>query len=133
MGWLLIAMGVLVVSGLLALIVSASPRLSTVLGAAGAVVGCGIGLAAVLSILWGDQERSLHWNWDVPYGSFSVELDALSAFFSFPVLVLSGLGAIYASRYVVAFWGHRRLGGLWFFYNLLVASMLLVVLARNGI
>jgi hydrogenase-4 component B len=133
MEWLLVAMGVLVASGLMALICSGSPRLSTFWGALGAVAGCGIGLAAILNILSGDHARSLQWIWDVPYGSFSLELDPLSAFFALPVLVLSGLGAIYGSRYLVAFWGRRPLGGLWFFYNLLAASMLMVVLARNGI
>ena len=79
-----------------------------------------------------DPSSFLH-HWDVPYGSFSLELDPLSAFFALPVLVLSLLAAVYASRYVMAYWGRKRVGGLWFFYNLLVAGMLLVVLARNGV
>lgn len=134
MQWLLVAMGVLIAGGLVALATQRWPRLATFVGTASALAGCGIGLAGVLRILLlEDQESSLHYAWDVPFGSFSLEVDPLSAFFSFPVLVLSGLAAIYASQYVRAYWGHREVGGLLFFYNVLVASMLLVVLARNAV
>ena len=54
---------------------------------------------------WAISPRRCTANWNVPYGSFSLELDPLSAFFALPVLVLSGLAAIYASRYVAALCG----------------------------
>ncbi len=133
MQWLLVAMGVLIIGGSAALVTSGFPRLSTFLGALGAVTGCVTGLAGVVGTMLGDQQASLHLNWTVPYGSFSLELDPLSAFFALPVLVLSGLAAVYASRYVKAYGDRAPVGSLWFFYNLLVGSMIMVVLARNGI
>ena len=69
----------------------------------------------------------------LPYGAFYVEVDALSAFFLIPILGLSALAAIYGGEYL---WGWREkksLGASWFFFNLLVASMMMVVLARNGV
>ena len=133
MEWLIVAIGVLVASGSMAIVTTSFPRLSTLWGAGGSLVGCAIGLFAVARILGSGEVESLHWAWDVPYGSFSLELDPLSGFFALPILLLSGLAAIYGSRYVAAFWRPRPLGGLWFFYNLLVAGMLVVVLARNGV
>lgn len=133
MQWLLVALCVMMAGGLAALVTAGSPRLSTFFGALGTVAGSATGLAGALGILLGGGERSFHAAWDVPYGSFSLELDPLSAFFAFPVLVLSALAAIYATRYVMAFYGHKSVGGMWFFYNLLVAGMLLVVLARNAV
>jgi hydrogenase-4 component B len=132
MEWLIVAVGVLVASGSMAIVTTNAPRISTLCGAGGALAGCAIGLLAVARILWSGEVESLHWAWDVPYGSFSLELDPLSGFFAIPVLLLSGLAAICGSQYVTAFRDRRPLGGLWFFYNLLVAGMLIVVLARNG-
>ena len=133
MQWLLVALGILIVGGLLALFSTGSPRLSTFWGTLSAVLGCVTGLAGIAGIVWGEQPSSFHASWDVPYGSISLELDPLSAFFALPILVLSGLSATYASQYVVPYWGRKPMGGLWFFYNLLIAGMLTVVLARNGI
>ena len=133
MQWILVALGVLVLGGFVALVTGRLPRLSTFCGSLSGVAGCAIGLVGVLQILRGEVENSLHWTWDVPYGSFSLELDSLSAFFSLPVLVLSGLAAVYGGQYMAAFWGRRPVGGVWFFFNLLIAGMLVVVLARNGV
>jgi formate hydrogenlyase subunit 3/multisubunit Na+/H+ antiporter MnhD subunit len=60
-------------------------------------------------------------------------LDPLSAFFLLPALVLAGLAAIYGSHYMQAFADRRSLGAPTFFFNLLIASMLLVLIARNGL
>ncbi len=133
MQWILVALGVLVLGGFVALVTGRSARLSTYCGSFSGVAGCALGLFGVLQILRGEAENSLHWTWDVPYGSFSLELDSLSAFFSLPVLVLSGLAAVYGGQYMAAFWGRRPVGGMWFFFNLLIASMFVVVLARNGV
>ncbi len=71
--------------------------------------------------------------WEVPYGSFSVALDPLSAWFVVPILGLSGLAAIYGAGYLDAYRGKKSLGAPWFFFNVLVASMVMVVVARNGV
>jgi formate hydrogenlyase subunit 3/multisubunit Na+/H+ antiporter MnhD subunit len=76
---------------------------------------------------------ALRYPWAVPYGSFSVELDALSAFFLLPILILSPLAALYGSQYLGQWRGHKSAGAPWFFFNILVASMVLVTTARNGV
>ncbi len=130
---LLVAVAVLVCSGLAALLASGSPRAATTLGAGGAVVACVIGLIAAVPFLFGGPAESLRLAWNVPYGTFFVEVDALSAFFLLPIFGLSALAAVYGAEYLQAWRGRKSLGAPWSFYNLLVASMVLVVLARNGV
>src|SRR5260370_23854303 len=71
--------------------------------------------------------------WDVPYGSRFLDLDPLSGFFLIPVFVLCALAAIYGADYLEAYRGKKSLAPPWFFFNLLVASMVVVILARNGV
>jgi formate hydrogenlyase subunit 3/multisubunit Na+/H+ antiporter MnhD subunit len=71
--------------------------------------------------------------WDVPYGAFYVEIDALSAVFLLALFIISPLAAIYGAS---GFHRQRRRvgpGASWLFFNLLVSSMALLVIARNGI
>jgi formate hydrogenlyase subunit 3/multisubunit Na+/H+ antiporter MnhD subunit len=123
---LLLAVGILVVSALAALW---RPRL----GVWGVVVGCAIGLIPSVRALLGGSIESLRLTWNVPYGAFFVELDALSAFFLIPVFGLAVLTAIYGNEYLAAWRGKKSPGASWFFFNLLVASMVMVVLARNAV
>jgi formate hydrogenlyase subunit 3/multisubunit Na+/H+ antiporter MnhD subunit len=71
--------------------------------------------------------------WDVPYGSLFFELDPLSGFFLIPVFLLCALAAIYGAEYLEEYRGRKALAPPWFFFNLLVASMVVVILARNGV
>src|SRR5512142_279291 len=96
---LLIAVALLVVSGLLALAAGRSPRLSTSLGAGGAVAGCVLGLVPALGAVIRGSTEALERAWDVPYGSFSVALDPLSAWFVVPILGLCGLAVLYGAQY----------------------------------
>jgi formate hydrogenlyase subunit 3/multisubunit Na+/H+ antiporter MnhD subunit len=106
---------------------------STFLGVGSAVAGCLAGLIPAGRVLLGAPIESLRVPWDVPYGAFVVEVDPLSAFFLLPIFGLSALAAIYGGQYMLAYRDERALGVSWFFFNLLVASMALVVVARNAI
>lgn len=129
---LLLAVALLITTGLAALFSYRSPRLSSFWGVGGAVLGCGLGLVPVAQTLLGAPAFSLYRPWSVPYGSFAIELDALSAFFLLPVLILSPLAALYGCQYLAHWHGRKSIGASWFFYNVLVASMILVFVARNG-
>src|SRR5437763_1711771 len=119
MSTLLAAVVLLIVSGLLALAGGRFPRLSTVLGAGGAVAGCALGLVPALGVVIGGTTEAVDRAWDVPYGSFSVALDPLSAWFVVPILGLCGLAAIYGAEYLDVYRGRKFLGASWFFFNVL--------------
>ena len=50
-----------------------------------------------------------------------------------PLFLLSAVAAVYGSEYLQVYREQKHLGASWFFFNGLVASMTLVVIARNGI
>src|SRR5262249_50613319 len=130
---LLAAVALMIAGGVLAMVFGRFPGLGTVLGAGGAVAGCALGLVPALEAVIGGATDAIQLPWDVPYGSFALALDPLSAWFILPILGLSGLAAIYGCEYLDAYRGRKSLGASWFFFNVLVASMVMVVLARNGV
>jgi hydrogenase-4 component B len=132
MSALLSALGLFLVGGLAALLASRSDRLSAVLGLAGLLLGSLAGGAAAVRVLWQHGSVSMRASWNMPMGSLSLGLDPLSAFFLLPILLLSSLAGIYGVSYLKAWRNRKNLGASWFFYNLLVASMVMVLAARNG-
>ena len=130
---LLLSVGILVCSGFVALLGQRSAGFATNVGVGGAVIGCALGLIPAVGMLLRGATDSLHIAWSVPYGSFFVEVDALSAFFLVLTLGLSALAAIYGGEYLWAWRRKKLLGTPWFFFNVLVASMVMVLLARNGV
>ena len=57
----------------------------------------------------------------------------LSAWFVVPIAGLSAIAAIYGMPYMAQYADRKSLGAPWFFYNLLVIGMVMVVVARNGV
>lgn len=128
---LIVAVAILVLSGLATLPAIGRPRIATALGAGGALAGCVVGLVPALRGLLQAGTDSLQLAWRVPGGAFHVQLDALSAFFLIPIFALSALAAVYGGEYLLAYRATKRLAPQWFFFNLFVASMAMVVIARN--
>jgi len=129
---LLLAIATLVGSGAAGLVWARTRWVSRV-GAAGAVAGCAMAIVPAVRVLAGAPTESLRMSWQVPYGAFFIEIDPLSAFFLVPILCLSALAAVYGAEYLGAYREERRLGSAWFFFNALVAAMVVVVVARNAV
>ncbi len=126
------SVALLLLSGMLSLVGGRS-RTATFLGAGGAFLACLIALPSTIRMLFDGSTESIHLPWSVPYGSFFVEVDPLSAFFLVPIFLLSALCALYGARYLEPYSGRKPLGAHWFFFNLFVASMVIVAIARNGV
>ena len=133
MSFILIALSIIIAGGLLALILCRNSRLSTLLGAGATVVGCLIAIVPILKSLFHGNVETIHLVWDMPYASFFLKLDPLSAFFLLPIFVLAIMAAIYGKEYLMAYRDEKWLGIFWFFFNLLVVSMAMVCLANNTI
>jgi len=84
-------------------------------------------------ILSSGLTESSRLRWNLPLGSLFVQIDPISAVFLIPILGLSAVAAIYGAEYLSVHREKRNLGVPWFFYNLLVIGMMLVVVARNGV
>ncbi|HJT30951.1 MAG TPA: proton-conducting transporter membrane subunit [Pirellulales bacterium] len=127
----LVAILILVLSGITALALARRPRAATAFGAGGAVLGCAVGSVPTLRVLLGASPESLRAAWDAAHGAFWVEVDPLSSFFLLPVFGLSALAAVYGGNYLLAYRRQKSLGAPWFFFNLFVAGMTMVVIART--
>lgn len=108
------------------------PAVLRLLGPATAVGGCIVALVPATAALMGRSSPALSLPWQMPYGALAVQMDALSAVFALPILAVAALAAIYGAQYLRPFESQKNLGACWCFYNLLTASMLLVVVARNA-
>lgn len=128
-----LALALLVVSGLAALLLSRWPRASGAVAAGGAVVAASLGLWPTVLVLGGGPSSGFSAPWSLPGGSLAVGLDPLSAFFLLPILLLGAVAAVYGTAYLRPFAKTRNLGFPFFGFNLLIASMVLVVVARNAI
>lgn len=100
-------------------------------GLAGAIAGGLAAAAAALPVLGGAPEGAWRSAWSVPYGALTLHLDGLAAAFLIPVAVVGALCAIYGAGYLARS-SHPRDSGVSFaLFDLLLASMALVVTASN--
>lgn len=130
---ILLSIACLCAAGFFSLFAGRSDRAALAVGTVGSALACLAGVAASFSALIGGEERSLRAAWPLPVGELHVALDALSSFFLVCVFLVSGLAAVYGGGYLQPYIGKRRLAPALFFFNLLVASMAVVTIARDGI
>ena len=133
MTMLLIAMGIWIGGGILAMALDRSPEWSTRVGVGTAVTGCVLGLWPAFHGLLAGGVESVRFPWAVPGGEFYVQMDGLSCFFLVPICVLSALAAVYGGDYMASYSGRKSLGPHWFCFNLFLAGMALVVVAHHAL
>ncbi len=133
MGFMLAALAVLLAGGILCLFSGRAGVAASRCGAIGSVIGAVMAVTAAGRVLGSGTEVALRWPWSVPLGSFYVAIDPLSAFFIITISLVCALAAVYGAAYLDAHRAKKNLGAAWFFFNILFASMLLVVIARNGL
>lgn len=130
----LVGTAVLVISGTAALFVGKRARLASWVGTGGAVLGSLLGMIpSLLVFVGGEVPMVLRAPWSFPGGTFYLEIDSLSAFFLAVLFVIAFLGALFGVQYLQAYREKKTLGPVWFFYNLLIASMAWVITAHNGL
>ncbi|MFH2137288.1 MAG: proton-conducting transporter membrane subunit [Candidatus Omnitrophota bacterium] len=127
------SLAILVLTGSFALCLNRFDKLSNFIGAVGTSIACVVGLISLFVVHHNPDSAVVSFFWKIPYGSFSAAIDSLGILFLFPIFILSGLAALYGLEYLQHYYGKKNIGSAWFFFNLLVASMVLVVIARNAI
>jgi hydrogenase-4 component B len=132
MSLLICACCIIFTGAIFALITCKRPKVCTVFGVAAVVLGGIIGLIPSVRVLLTGTSESLRLDWNIPLGVFFIEIDPLSSVFLIPIFFLSALAAVYGIGYLSSQADKKNLGSHWFFYNLLLLGMVLVVVARNG-
>jgi formate hydrogenlyase subunit 3/multisubunit Na+/H+ antiporter MnhD subunit len=128
-----VSAGVLLFSALLALCLGRDPAKASAAGAAGAVLASLTGLVPTVKILLFPAKEILRIPCSLPIGSFTLALDPLAAVFLFPVFVLTAAGALYGVDYLKPSAGTKPPAMVWAMYNLLSASMVLVLLSADAV
>ncbi|MFZ3046273.1 MAG: hypothetical protein WA151_10185, partial [Desulfatirhabdiaceae bacterium] len=95
-----ISLGVIQFSGLFSLVLGRQSRLANSVGSGGALVGALIGLVPAIRLFFTGQIMTVYRPWNIPYGSLSFQIDALSAFFLLPIFLLSAVCAAYGAQYL---------------------------------
>ncbi len=132
MSLFLIALSVLACGSFFSLLLRGAGS-TAVLGTLTSVIAALLALVSALKVLLSGTSLSQTMPWTVPGGEFSLLLDPLAAFFVLPIAVLSLFCAVYAGPYMRHDGPSRSTGSHWFFFNIMVAAMLLVVTAANAV
>lgn len=125
-----IAVLVLVATGL----VAAGARRRAGIAAVGAVAAAAIAIPAAVAALAGNGADEIRIAWAAPIDEVRLGLDPLSALFAVPLLALGASCAVYGAFYLAPRTDRaRRAGPPAALFNLLLAAMLAVVLARDAV
>jgi formate hydrogenlyase subunit 3/multisubunit Na+/H+ antiporter MnhD subunit len=127
------ALALIVGGGVAALLLARSPGVGSTFAVLGVVGGALLGETSAVRVLLAGGGDEIASRWRIPYGQIRMAVDPLSAFFLVPMLGLAALAAIYGREYWRPYHGKKRLSFAWLAFNLLVASMVVVVLARQAV
>jgi formate hydrogenlyase subunit 3/multisubunit Na+/H+ antiporter MnhD subunit len=83
-------------------------------------------------LLSGLRIEAIRLPWALPNASFSIGIDPLSSFFLVPLFLLGAITALYGHHYLNGTVNLRRRGLSWISFNLLIASMALLLIARHA-
>jgi len=129
-GW---ASGLLATGSVIALLARRSDRVALALGSGTAIAGCVLGAVGSVIALLVQSRESVVVPWALPLGQIHLALDPLASFFLLCIFAVSGLTAAYGWGYLKTYAGHRPIAPAAALFNVLVASMVLLVIARDGV
>ncbi|MFA4874117.1 MAG: proton-conducting transporter membrane subunit [bacterium] len=133
MSWFLVSLAVLLLGGVASLLLERRTSIVRFLGPTSVFCAAALGLGPVALTLTSDIPIRFTGVWSMPFGSLAFKMDALSAIFAGAILVISALSALFGAEYLRPQEGAKRIGMSWFCFNVLVASMLIVVTAQNAV
>ncbi|MBI3183662.1 MAG: hypothetical protein HYZ28_16110 [Myxococcales bacterium] len=133
LGCIIAAIAALLASALLAALAGRSDRASLAIGTAGSVGACLLGLGASAAALVDGANADLRAGWSLPIGEVHVGIDPLSSFFLVCIFLVSGLAAVYGAGYLRGYSNRKALAPAVSLFNLLVASMAGIAIARDGV
>ncbi len=131
--WLLASLATLAVGALFSLLFGFRSRRAAGVAFASCLISALLALPPTASALADGKPWQARLSWAMPIGTLQIGLDSLSAFFLLFVLLLAVPAAAYGKGYLSHDEESRWASTSWCFFQLLVASMALVVLARDGV
>jgi hydrogenase-4 component B len=119
---------------IISLLVQKNDRAANIVSSLFAITGSLYGLIfSICLILTGRTLLITSHSASFPLLSMSFHLDLLAAFFIFVISLIALFCSIYGFGYIKHYFKQYNIGALGFFYNLNIASLILVVTAANGL
>lgn len=109
------------------------PRLSNIWGHGCAALGSLAGMLLSLWVLIGEKTVSLKIATLFPFLELSLRINAFAAFFMLVVSTIALFASLYGIGYMAHYYGKYNIGMFGFFYNVFIASMLLVFSAQHAL
>lgn len=133
MGFFLLGLGILALSGFLLLFLGHFGKLCHGIFIASLTISLSLVFLSAFPFLCANTCSDFNLPWRVPFGEFSVGLDPLSAFFLVVIACVTLASGIYGCTYLRGHSEKKNLGVHYFFYLFLTLSLLLVVTAKNAV
>ncbi|MBI4215272.1 MAG: hydrogenase 4 subunit B [Parcubacteria group bacterium] len=121
-----------VIGGVGALFLKEHDELCSIWAHVLALFGSVLALILALSSLFSGNITRFHWPTPLALFPIAFKIDSLSAFFLALVSIIAIACSIYGLGYMREFYGRYNLGLYGFFYNIFIASLMMVVTASNG-
>jgi formate hydrogenlyase subunit 3/multisubunit Na+/H+ antiporter MnhD subunit len=128
--YIIVALAFIISGGFVALL-TGSARIGGLISTICTAIGAILSFIPVVTVLLTGIGQQYEGAWNFPYGHFALNLDPLSAFFMVPLLILAVATSLFGTGYLSN--GKKRNGYTWFSFNILIASMILILLANNGL
>ncbi len=128
---LIITSLLVIFAGGLSALFSGKRNVGNLLGCGSTVLGASILFFPVVRVLTSGNAMTFVAPWKIPGGNFSLNLDPLAALFMIPLLIVSISAALFGTAYLTK--DKKRNGSTWFTFNILIISMILILLADNGL
>jgi len=128
---LVVAVGLFMIGALGALLFNKNNQLANWWGNLSATLGSSLALIFSSNVLITKIPQTVELFSSTQFLSLTLRVDLLSAFFIFVISLLGLLCSVYGLGYVKHYYNKYNLGVLGFFYNMFIASMILVVAANN--
>jgi formate hydrogenlyase subunit 3/multisubunit Na+/H+ antiporter MnhD subunit len=131
MNYVLTGLAIILFGGLATLVTGRKDR--GYLAVATMLAGSALGLIGCWQTLSAGSVESWRHGWSVPFGALYLEMDSLTAFFLVPVFLLGSASAVYGMESMSDWRGKKWIGASWFFFHMLAASLVVVLMSRNAV
>lgn len=127
------AIGAYLLGAVGSLLLRRNNQSSNMWGSLWALVGSAAGVIVAVPLLATKNVLTYAIPTSFPLFSIRIVIDSLAAFFVFTISIVAFLVSLYGLSYMKQFEHEYNLGSFYFFYNLFLASMLLVVTAGHAL
>ncbi len=128
-----VIVGLFSIGAITSLVFQKFPRVSNMASCGFASLASCIGIGWSLWVMLGERTYSFVFTTTIPLLDISLRVDPFAAFFMLITSTIAFCASLYGMGYMTHYYGVYNIGAFGFFYNLFIASMLLVFSAQQAL